>query len=212
MSTVARKIVMAVSGAVLVAFLIAHVAGNLKIFSGAVAFDSYTAWLRELGTPVLPHGGYLWIQRVGLTVAVIAHIWAATSLTVTARKARPTRYAHRAKVNGGYAARTMRWGGVIIALFVVYHLLDLTTRRLNPAGHGSAFQAVVSDFAPSRWYITVFYALAVVVLGLHLRHGIFSAMRTLGWRFQKTPALAVSLLICAGFLAVPVAVSTGMVK
>jgi len=210
-STVGKKIVMAVSGVLLVLFLIAHVAGNLKIFFGAGSFDSYAAWLRALGAPVLPHQGFLWAQRAGLLAAVTAHIWAATSLTIAARKARPVRYVHRPKVNGSYAARTMRWGGVIIALFVVYHVLDLTTRHLNPYGQGSAFQAVVSDFAPDRWYVTAFYAVAVVALGFHLRHGVFSAMQTLGWRLARSGALAVSLLICTGFLAVPVAVSMGWV-
>lgn len=203
---------MAGSGALLVAFLIAHTAGNLKIFGGAQAFDSYALWLRTLGEPVLPYQGFLWLQRIGLTAALAVHLWAAATLTITARRARPVGYAHRPKIRGGYAARTMRWGGIILGLFVVYHILDLTTRRFNPAGPGSAYQAVVRDFAPSRWYVTVFYAAAVVTLGLHLRHGIFSGLRTWGWRAPKTVALVVSLVICVGLLAVPVAVMTGMVK
>lgn len=211
-STVGKKMVMAVSGALLVAFLAAHAAGNLKIFSGAAAFDSYAAWLRELGAPVLPHHGFLWAQRIGLSVALAAHLWAAASLTIAARRARPVAYAHRPKVQGGYAARTMRWGGIILALFVVYHILDLTTRHLNPAGPGSAYAAVVAGFAPNRWYVTVFYTAAVVALGFHLRHGIWSGLRTLGWRSSKTAALAVSSVICAGFLAVPVAVSAGLIN
>lgn len=212
MSTVGKKLVMAASGALLVAFLIAHAAGNLKIFFGAGAFDSYALWLRDLGAPVLPYQGFLWAQRIGLTLAVAAHGWAAASLTIAARKARPVGYAHRPRIHGGYAARTMRWGGIILALFVVYHVLDLTTRRLNPAGPGPAYQAVITDFAPNRWYVTVFYAAAVVALGLHLRHGVWSGLRTWGWRASKTVALVVSLMICAGFLAVPVAVTTGLVK
>lgn len=209
---------MAVSGGLLVLFLIAHAAGNLKIFFGAASFDAYALWLRELGAPVLPHEGFLWAQRIGLTVAAAAHLWAAASLTIAARKARPVGYAHRPKIRGSHAARTMRWGGVILALFVVYHVLDLTTRQLNPApagpagSAGSAYRAVVTDFAPNRWYVTVFYAAAVVALGFHLRHGIFSGLRTLGRRSSQGVALAVSLVVCAGFLAVPLAVTTGMVK
>src|SRR5688572_15986365 len=107
-STVGKKMVMAASGALLVLFLAAHAAGNLKIFFGAGSFDSYALWLRTLGAPVLPHEGFLWAQRVGLTVALAAHVWAAASLTIAARRARPVRYAHRPKVRGGYAARTMR--------------------------------------------------------------------------------------------------------
>jgi len=211
-STVGKKIVMAVSGGLLVLFLIAHAAGNLKIFFGAGSFDAYAAWLRTLGAPVLPREGFLWAQRIGLTVAVAAHLWAAAALTIAARKARPVGYAHRPKIQGGYAARTMRRGGAIIALFLVYHVLDLTTRQLNPSGPGSAYRAVVADFGPHRWYVTAFYAAAVAALGLHLRHGVWSGLRTWGWRASKTVALVVSLVICVGFLAVPVAVTTGLVK
>ena len=203
---------MAVSGGLLVLFLIAHAAGNLKIFFGEASFDSYALWLRGIGAPVLPHEGFLWAQRIGLSVAAAAHLWAAAWLTVAARRARPVGYAHRPGIRGGYAARTMRWGGVILALFVIYHVLDLTTRQVNPHGKGSAYQAVVADFAPNRWYVTVFYAAAVVALGFHLRHGIFSGLRTLGRRSSRSVALAVSLVICVGFLAVPMAVTTGMVK
>ena len=212
-STVGKKIVMAATGAVLVAFLVAHMAGNLKIFLGGNAFDGYAAWLRRIGEPVLPSAGYLWLQRTVLVLAIGLHVWAATALTIAARRARPVRYRHRLAVQGGYAARTMRWGGVIIALFVVYHLLDLTTRDLNPAGPGAGtYAAVVRDFAPGRWYVTAFYALAIVALGFHLRHGIWSAFQTLGWRFSRGVALAVSVLLCAGFLVVPVAVTIGVVK
>ncbi|GIH04165.1 succinate dehydrogenase [Rhizocola hellebori] len=203
---------MAVTGALLVGFLLAHMAGNLKIFFGSAAFDSYAHWLREIGEPVLPFGGYLWVQRVVLLAAIAGHLWAATALTVAARRARPVRYAHRPPVQGSYAARTMRWGGVIIALFVVYHVLDLTTRDLNPvAEDGSAYAAVAQDFAPGRWYVTAFYTLAVITLGFHLRHGIWSALQTLGLKSSRPAALAVSLLVCAGFLAVPYAATFGVI-
>lgn len=202
---------MAVTGGLLIGFLLAHMIGNLKIFFGAAAFDSYAHWLREIGEPVLPFGGYLWAQRIILLAAIAGHIWAAAALTVAARRARPVRYTHRPKIQGGYAARTMRWGGVIIALFVVYHVLDLTTRHLNPvADPGAAHAAVTQDFSPNRWYVTLFYTLAVIALGLHLRHGIWSAFQTLGLRFSRGIALAVSVVICVGFLAVPIAATFGV--
>ncbi|HCT77387.1 MAG TPA: succinate dehydrogenase [Micromonosporaceae bacterium] len=204
---------MAVTGALLVGFLLAHMIGNLKIFFGASSFDSYAHWLREIGSPVLPHESFLWIQRIVLLAAIVLHIWAATALTIAARRARPIGYAHRKPIQGSYAARTMRWGGVIIALFVVYHLLDLTTRDLNPvADANAAYAAVTSDFAPARWYVTAFYTLAVVTLGFHLRHGIWSAFQTLGLRFSRAAALGISLLICVGFLVVPFAVTIGILK
>jgi succinate dehydrogenase / fumarate reductase cytochrome b subunit len=211
-SSVGKKIIMAVTGALLVGFLLAHMAGNLKIFFGAASFDSYAHWLREIGVPVIPHGAFLWVQRIVLLAAIAGHIWAATALTIAARRARPVRYAHRPKVQGSYAARTMRWGGVIIALFVVYHVLDLTTRHLNPvADPAAAHAAVTADFTAGRWYVTAFYTLAVVSLGFHLRHGIWSALQTLGVKSPRTAALAVSSLICVGFLAVPYAATFGVI-
>lgn len=215
----ALKILMAVTGVLLVLFLFAHMAGNLKIFFGGATFDHYAHWLRTIGTPLLPAGWYLWIQRTGLTVAVLAHIAAATILARRARRARPVRYAHRPKVQGSYAARTMRWGGVIIGLFVIFHILDLTTGTLNPVGdpqHPSA--NVVADFAPGRWYVTIFYTLAVVAVGIHLRHGIFSAARTLGQqtargeRIARATALVLSVVLVVGYLSVPFAVLTGLVS
>ncbi len=210
---------MAVTGILLVLFLLAHMAGNLKIFFGGATFDHYAHWLRTIGTPLLPTGWYLWIQRGGLTVAVIAHIAAATVLARRASRARPVKYAHRPKIQGSYAARTMRWGGVIVLLFIIFHLLDLTTGTFNPNGDPQhPYANVVADFAPHRWYVTLFYALAIVSVGFHLRHGIFSAARTLGQqtargeRIAKVVALVLSVVLVVGYLSVPFAVLTGLVK
>ena len=210
---------MAVTGLLLVAFLFAHMAGNLKVFVGAESFDHYAHWLKALGTPLLPETWFLWIQRAGLLVAVAGHIAAATILARRARRARPVRYAHRPKVQGSYAARTMRWGGVIVVLFVIYHILDLTTGHLNPIGdRAHPYANVVADFAPERWYVTLFYVVAVVAVGLHLRHGLWSAARTLGQRtargerLAKAAALVLSVVLVAGYLSVPVAVLTGLVQ
>jgi succinate dehydrogenase / fumarate reductase cytochrome b subunit len=209
---------MAASGTLLVLFLFAHAAGNLKIFVGETDFDHYAEWLRELGTPLLPHGWFLWLQRVGLLVAIGLHIWAAAALTIRAKRARPVKYAHRPKVQGSYAARTMRWGGVIIVLFVIWHILDLTLGTVNPAGGDSVPSArVVEGFAPDRWYVTLFYVLAVVAVGFHLRHGIWSAARTMGQqtikgeRRAKAIALTLSVILVAMYLSVPIAVLTGLV-
>jgi succinate dehydrogenase / fumarate reductase, cytochrome b subunit len=212
------KILMAVTGILLVLFLFAHMIGNLKIFFGEQTFDHYGEWLRTIGTPALPHEWFLWIQRGGLTIAVLAHIAAATVLARRARAARPVGYAHRPKVQGSYAARTMRWGGVIILLFVIYHILDLTTLTLNPnAQSGEPYDNVVADFAPGRWYVTLLYAIAIIAVGFHLRHGIWSAVRTLGQqtargeRLARVSALGLSLILVVGYLSVPFAVLTGLV-
>lgn len=213
------KFVMAVSGAFLLLYLVLHMVGNLKIFFGGAALDGYAAWLREILEPALPYEGMLWIVRFVLTVSVLAHIWSATVLTLRARRARPIRYAGgNHKMPGSYAARTMRWGGVIIVLFVVYHLLDLTTGTLNPNGqHLQVYANVVADFAPGRWYVTLFYVLAVVAVGLHVRHGLWSGLQTLGVsnRRRQRPlqifSTAFAVVLTAGFLAVPLAVTFGVV-
>ncbi|MEV6599420.1 succinate dehydrogenase cytochrome b subunit [Actinoplanes sp. NPDC051346] len=217
-SSIALKLLMAVTGLLLVGFLYAHMIGNLKIFVGAQDFDHYAHWLRTIGVPLLPETWYLWIQRFVLTAALIAHIVAAAILTRRARKARPVRYAHRTKVQGSYAARTMRWGGVIIALFVIFHILDLTTGTLNPIGDREhPYANVVADFAPARWYVTLFYTLAIVSVGFHLRHGLFSAVRTMGQssprgeRVARAVALLLSVVLVVGYLSVPFAVLTGLV-
>lgn len=213
------KLVMAVSGAVMLGFLVVHMIGNLKLFFGAAAIDEYSAWLRTVGEPAVPVGTVLWVTRVVLLAAVLGHAVSAAVLTRRAHRARPVRYAHRRPVNGSYAARTMRWGGVILVLFVVYHILDLTTGTLNPNGvHGAVHDNLVADFALDRWYVTVFYAAAVVALGFHVRHGLWSALQTIGRSSAATQAtlkgvaLAAAVVLTAGFLSVPFAVMTGLVS
>ena len=217
-SSVQLKYAMAVSGAVMLLYLVVHMVGNLKIFFGAESIDAYAAWLRTVGEPALPEEALLWGVRVVLLAALVGHVVPAVVLTRRARRARPVKYAHRKPVEGSYAARTMRWGGVIIALFAVYHVLDLTTGTLNPNGvEGAVHANVVADFAPERWYVTLFYTLAIVTVGFHLRHGFFSAFRSLG---QQTPrgerraraaALVLAVALCVGYLVVPFAVLTGLV-
>jgi succinate dehydrogenase / fumarate reductase cytochrome b subunit len=215
-ASVQLKIIMAVTGAVMLAYLVLHMLGNLKIFLGEQALDTYAAWLREVGEPALPGSGLLWITRVVLLVSVVAHIVSATVLALRARRARPVRYAHRGPVSTGYAARTMRWGGVIILLFVIYHILDLTTGTLNPNGvHGQVYDNVVADF--SHWYVTLAYTVAMIALGFHVRHGVWSALQTLGRSSDpyqvryKAVALVSAVVLIAGFLAVPFAVQLGLV-
>ncbi|WP_229797801.1 succinate dehydrogenase cytochrome b subunit [Planomonospora parontospora] len=215
-----RKAVMAVTGAALVLFLVGHMAGNLKAFFGAASFNEYASFLRTMGEPMLPHRVALTIVEVGLAVAIVLHMWAAVTLARRAGKARPVKYAAKRKSQaGGYAVHTMRYGGVIILLFVVYHLLDLTFGTVNPAGwDGTPYERLVAGFAPERWWVTAFYAVAVVMVGLHLRHGLWSAFQTLGlasgrsYRPLKAVAATISAVLVLGFLAVPVAVMIGVIK
>ncbi|MDN5748882.1 MAG: succinate dehydrogenase cytochrome b subunit [Pseudonocardia sp.] len=217
-SSVQLKFVMAASGAVMFGYLVVHMIGNLKIFLGPEALDTYAEWLRTAGAPALPEQTVLWAVRVALLVAVAGHIAAAAVLARRASRARPVRYAHRSGVPGSYTARTMRWGGVIIALFVAYHILDLTTGTLNPHGvPGDVYANVVADFAPQRWYVTLFYVLAVVALALHLRHGLWSGLQSLGRTrganvaTLKAISTGTAVVLAVGFLAVPLAVTSGLV-
>jgi succinate dehydrogenase / fumarate reductase cytochrome b subunit len=201
-STIGKKAVMAVTGVGLLLFVVGHMIGNLTIFSGAAAIDGYAHWLREIGV--------LWPLRFGLLLCVGLHMVAATQLARRAHAARPVGYAHRKPVQGSYAARTMRWGGVIIALFVVYHLLDLTAGVANPHGvQGEVYNNVVADF--QLWYVALAYVVAVLALGLHIRHGAWSALQSLGVTAPRGIALAIAGVICGGYLSVPFAVFFGLV-
>ncbi|GAA4890653.1 succinate dehydrogenase cytochrome b subunit [Streptomyces coeruleoprunus] len=215
-STVGKKTVMALSGLILIGYLVAHVLGNLKVFFGPEEFNAYGHWLRTMGAPVLHREWGLWIARVVLLTAVVAHGVAAYQLSRRDLKARPTAYVHKRR-RASYATRTMRWGGVIIALFVVWHLLDLTTLTVNPnAEPGRPYENVVATF--STWYGNVIYIVAMLAVGLHIRHGFWSAAQTLGAgsarrdRALKTVANTLALILTAGFTAVPVAVLTGVVR
>ncbi|MCM2429010.1 succinate dehydrogenase cytochrome b subunit [Streptomyces sp. RKAG337] len=215
-STVGKKAVMAVTGVAMLLFLVGHMLGNLKIFFGAPEFNAYAAWLRTIGEPVLHHGWFLWLMRLGLVAAVVLHGVAAYQLSRRDRAARPAKYAHR-RQRASYATRTMRWGGVILALFIVWHLLDLTTLTVNPRGQAHhPYENIVADFR--NWYADVFYIVAMLALGLHIRHGFWSAAQTLGAnnarrdRALKALANALALVLTCGFIAVPVAVMTGVVS
>jgi succinate dehydrogenase / fumarate reductase cytochrome b subunit len=220
-SNIGLKITMAVSGVLLVLFIIAHMAGNLHVFEGREEMNAYAAGLRSFGEPLLPHESLLWVMRIGLIAAVAAHIWSAIVLSVRAHHARPVKYAHRHKAKGESpnAFYVMRWGAIVIVLFVVWHLLDLTWRTVNPVKEvPDAYGAVVATFSPERWPVTVFYLLALTALGFHLRHGIWSAVQTIAgpntkWRKRtQAIALAVAVLIVAGFAIVPLAVTFGLVS
>jgi succinate dehydrogenase / fumarate reductase cytochrome b subunit len=210
-SSVFKKIVMAISGIILVLYLIAHMIGNLKAFTGRESFNHYSEWIRTIGEPAVPAQTTLWIIRVVLLVAVIAHIWAAISLWRQAKRARPTGYVTKKPVAQSYASRTMRWGGVIVLAFIIYHILDLTLGVANPDGPGTTpYDRLVAGF--SNPIVVIAYVIALILLGMHLRHGIWSATQTLGQsnrRREKTVnlfAIAFSVVLIGGFLLVPLSV------
>ncbi|MER6691072.1 succinate dehydrogenase [Streptomyces minutiscleroticus] len=216
-SSVGKKTVMAVSGLVMLAYLVVHMLGNLKIFFGSDEFNGYAHWLRTLGEPFLHHEWALWIVRVVLVVAVVAHAVSAYQLSRRDIRARPSKYVHK-RARASYATRTMRWGGIILGLFIVWHILDLTTGTVHADGFqaGHPYQNVVDTF--STWYGNVIYIVAMLALGLHVQHGFWSAAQTLGVgsrardRALKTVANVLALVLTLGFVSVPVAVMTGVVS
>jgi succinate dehydrogenase / fumarate reductase cytochrome b subunit len=211
-STIGKKAVMAVTGLALVGFLLAHMLGNLKVFLGAADLNGYAAWLRAIGEPALPHGVFLWIMRVGLAVAVILHVTAAAQLSIRDRRARPVRYAHGQRARASFATSTMRWGGATLAVYVVWHILDLTV-GVASRGYvdGQPYHNIVADF--SVWWVNVIYIVALLMLGLHINHGFWSAARTLGFAGGAVRIVGTTLAVAitGGFLAVPIAVMTGLV-
>lgn len=216
-STIGKKMVMAVTGMLMVAFLLAHMAGNLKIFFGPSDFDHYAHWLRTIGEPVLHDTWYLWIQRVVLGAATILHIVSAAQLSKRDVKARPISYAHGQRAKATFATRTMRLGGIILALFIVWHILDLTAGAINPhfaAGH--PYHNVVADF--QVWWINIVYIVPVVLLGVHINHGFWSAGNTLGLtkpgseKALKIVGTVLAVVITLGFISIPCAVMGGLVR
>lgn len=207
---------MGVTGLAMLLFVFAHMVGNLKIFLGQESIDHYAVWLRSILGGLFGTEGFLWVLRFGLVACVALHMTAAIQLARRAQRARPAGYQHRRKVQGSYAARTMRWGGVILALFIVYHILDLTAGVLNPNGvHLAVYDNMVADFR--LWYVTLFYTAAVVALGFHIRHGMWSAMQSLGassaarQKAIQTVSSGTAFVITAGYLSVPFAIITGLV-
>ncbi|HMI58167.1 MAG TPA: succinate dehydrogenase cytochrome b subunit [Gemmatimonadaceae bacterium] len=211
-STVGKKIVMAVSGLIMVGFVILHMAGNLQIFEGANKLNTYSAFLHG------PANEVLWVLRAILLISVIAHIISAYQLTMLDRAARPVPYAKRELQAATIASRTMRVGGVLLAIFIVLHILHFTTLTLQPAAlvQGDVYANAIASFR--IWWVTLAYVIAMIFLGLHLYHGLWSSVRTLGFErgrldpFKRPVAMALAIILWAGFTIVPVAVYFHLVQ
>ncbi len=217
-SSVGKKVVMAVTGFVWVGFVVAHMLGNLHLYQGEAKMDAYGHFLRNVGHEAFGESGILWIARLVLVAAVILHIASAAQLTRMSRAARPQGYRETQSVAATYASRTMRWGGIIIALFIVYHILHLTTgHALRGFVHGRVYDNVVLGLGNPL--AAGVYILASLSLGLHLYHGIWSMFQTLGMSPaaggrdpRRIAALIVAGLVTAGNLSFPLAVLSGAVK
>jgi succinate dehydrogenase / fumarate reductase cytochrome b subunit len=210
-SSIGRKVAMAVSGLVLYGFVIGHMVGNLQIYLGPKAINEYGVFLREF-----LHGQGIWIARGSLLLAVGFHGWAAVSLTLANWGARPVGYREWQARESTYASRTMVWSGPLLAIFILYHLAHLTLGAAHPEFvDGDVFHNVVVGF--SNPLVSAFYVLAMLALGLHMFHGFWSMLHTLGLshpRWNPLRRAAASLLagiVVAGNISIPVAVLAGVV-
>jgi succinate dehydrogenase / fumarate reductase cytochrome b subunit len=193
--------------------------GNLKAFSGHDAFNDYAEHLRTFGEPILPRSGLLWIIRVVLFVSLVVHVAAAVALWRRARRARPVKYVMKKRTGATFASLMMRWGGVTILLFVVWHLINFSIGKVNVTGGATddPYNLMVDTF--DTWWLTIVYLVAMAMLGAHLHHGIFSATQTLGLTsnarartLSKRVAFTLAVIIAGGFSLVPLFVLFGVIS
>jgi succinate dehydrogenase / fumarate reductase cytochrome b subunit len=218
-STIGKKIVMAITGLIGIGFVIAHMAGNLQVFIGQEKIDSYGAALHG------PLAELTWLLRVILLAAVILHVLMAYQLTRRSSAARPIAYQQREPQVSTLASRTMKWGGVLLLLFIIVHILHFTTQAVDPAGwrgmtdlqgHRDVYGNIVASFR--IWWVAAFYIISMLALGLHLYHGAWSSIRTIGYArpsanpLHRRIALAVAVIVWLGFTAVPIGVIAGILR
>jgi succinate dehydrogenase / fumarate reductase cytochrome b subunit len=210
-STITLKLLMAASGILFILYVLAHMYGNLKAFSGHDAYNEYAEHLRTLGEPMLPYSGFLWIMRAVLIVALVVHVYAAAKLWRRANNARTQRYVMKKNVASSLSSRWMRWGGLTILLFLIWHLLNFTIGKVNVSGGATndPYNLLVDTF--DTWWMTVIYLLAMLALGMHLHHGTWSAAQTLGLtntararRNAKALGWILAVVIAGGFSLVPI--------
>jgi succinate dehydrogenase / fumarate reductase cytochrome b subunit len=222
-TSVGKKYVMAITGVMGIGYIVAHMVGNLKMYlgrdsNGVYDIDHYGEFLRELLVPILPRTYTLWGLRLGLIAALVLHLHAAYSLTVLNRKARPVKYqSARDYQIANFASRTMRWTGIIVLLFIVWHLLDLTGGQVNPDFvRGQTYRNI--DASLSRVPVAIFYILANLALGVHLYHGTWSLFQSMGWanprfkEWRRYLAIGLATVVVVGNVSFPVAVLAGIVE
>ncbi|HEX6052871.1 MAG TPA: succinate dehydrogenase cytochrome b subunit [Gemmatimonadaceae bacterium] len=209
-SSIGKHAVMAVTGIIMIAFLISHFLANLQVFLGPLAINEYAAALRRLGP-------LLWLARAGLVAALVLHVVAAYQLTRRKQTARPVDYTDRDAQVSTFAARTIRWGGVALLVFIVLHLLHFTFGTIHPAFDAKdVYGNVVAGF--DIWWVALLYVAAMIALGLHLYHGTWSSIRTLGLTrasgnpLKRRVAAVLTWAIYLGFSIVPIAVLAGLVR
>jgi len=218
-STIGKKVIMGVTGLIGIGFVLLHIAGNLQAFVGQAKLNAYSAMLHG------PLNELLWVVRVVLIVAVILHVMMAYQLTMRSRAARPVAYQHREPQVSTLASRTMKWGGVLLLVFIVFHILHFTTETIDPSGSRGmidlrgdkdVYGNIVASFR--IWWVAGFYIVAMLALGLHLYHGAWSSVRTLGYAkssqhpLHRRIALGIAVVVWLGFTIIPFAVITGTLR
>ena len=222
-TAVGKKYVMAISGLAMIGFVVFHMIGNLKMYFGQADLDHYAEFLKELLYPIAPKGVVLWILRGGLIAMLVLHLHAAWSLTRLNRHARAVKYqGPRDYQVANFASRTMRWTGIIVLAYLVWHLLDLTFGTVNAIGtdgefvRGEVFNNVVRSL--DRPLVAAFYIVANILLGIHLFHGAWSFFQSLGWNnprfnaWRRGFAVGIATVVVVGNVSFPVAVLAGIVK
>ena len=209
---------MAVSGLLFIAFVLLHMYGNLKAFGGHDTYNEYAHHLRTFGEPILPYEGLLWILRLGLIAALIAHVGSGVALWHRAGTARSTKYVAKKNRGSSFSSRTMRWGGITLLVFVVWHLIQFTIGKVNIDGGptNDPYNLMVDSF--QVWWMTIIYLIAMAALGLHLHHGTWSSLQTLGWTSTaaartraKVAGWVVAIVIAGGFSLVPLFILFGVI-
>ncbi len=224
-TAVGKKFVMAITGLLGVGFIVSHMVGNLKFYIGTVMehgkevydVDVYGAFLRKMLVPIVPEQGVIWLLRLGLIALVLIHIHAAYTLTVLNHKARPVKYQSRRDYQAAnFASRSMRWTGVIVLLFIIWHLMDLTWGWVHPDFiHGAVHHNIVASF--QRPAVVAIYVIANLALGTHLFHGVWSLFQSLGWNnpkfnaWRRGIATAIAAVVVIANVSFPISVVTGLV-
>lgn len=211
-STIGKKIVMALSGLVLFGYLVVHLAGNLLVYGGAESMDAYAELLKS--APLL-----VWSVRGLLFAAVVFHADSAFRLMALNRASRRIRYQDWEPQESTFASRTMKWGGILLLVFIIYHILHFTVGVLHPTWPAFNVHTVYSNLVTGLqvWWVALFYIVAMGALTLHLYHGIWSVFQTLGvnhprWNPVRRPlALVLGLVIGLGFMSIPISVWLGVV-
>jgi succinate dehydrogenase / fumarate reductase, cytochrome b subunit len=211
-STNGKKVVMAVTGALMFLFVIGHLLGNLQVFEGPEKINAYARFLHSIGE-------LLWIVRGVLIIGIILHIVATVQLALRNKKARPIGYSRKEAINSSYASRTMYWSGPIVLVFIIFHLLQFTAGYIHPGARfieGDVYHNLVSGF--QVWWVSAWYIFAITLLGFHLRHGIWSMFQSVGIAHPrhtqnlKRAALLIATLIVLGYISIPISILLGLVR